>query len=113
MVGAKLDLAQRASRAVSAAARSSALALSQEQLVAVAALSRLGQGPTKYEYHSNDIIATLIDLRKYFLQKKKDLDDAEFAANAAWEKRDTDLKNQADFAGRDKAKKRDTDLKNQ
>merc|ERR1719401_2402591 len=105
MKGAKLDLVQKASRVVGAVSQSVSLGLSQTQLNAVAALSKFGQEPTKYAYHSNEIIATLIDLRKYFLEKKKELDDAEFESNAAWEKRDTDLKNTADFQGRDKAEK--------
>jgi chromosome segregation ATPase len=105
MTDAKLDLAQKASRAVGAVSKSSTLVLSQNQLDAVAWLSKLGQEPTIYGYHSNDIIATLDGLLKYFLEKKKDLDTAEFESNSAWEKRDLDLKNTADFQSRDKAEK--------
>merc|ERR1740138_1221560 len=105
MTDAKLDLAQKASRAVGAVTKSSTLVLSQNQLDAVAWLSKLSQEPTIYGYHSNDIIATLDGLRKYFLEKKKDLDTAEFESNAAWEKRDLDLKNTADFQSRDKTEK--------
>merc|ERR1740138_470114 len=105
MTDAKLDLAQKASRAVGAVTKSSTLVLSQNQLDAVAWLSKLSQEPTIYGYHSNDIIATLDGLRKYFLEKKKELDTAEFEANSAWEKRDLDLKNTADFQTRDKTEK--------
>jgi predicted nucleic acid-binding Zn-ribbon protein len=105
MTDAKLDLAQKASRAVGVASKSSALAFTQQQLKAVSLLSKFSQDPTVYGYHSNEIIATLDGLRKYFLGKKQDLDTAEFEANAAWEKRDLNLKNTADFQSRDKAEK--------
>jgi len=105
MTDAKLDLAQKASHAVGVASKSSALAFTQQQLKAVSLLSKFSQDPTVYGYHSNEIIATLDGLRKYFLGKKKDLDTAEFEANAAWEKRDLNLKNTADFQSRDKAEK--------
>merc|ERR1740127_389359 len=81
--------------------------LSQEQSAVVVELQKLvgNQKPEVYEYHSNDIIATLDGLRKYFLEKKKELDTAEFESNSAWEKRDLDMKNNADFQSRDKAEK--------
>merc|ERR1719387_2459618 len=106
MTDAKLDLLQKkTSRAIQAASDSPLMLLSQEQSAAVVELQKLTQKPTVYEYHSNDIIATLDGLLKYFLEKKKELDTAEFEANSAWEKRDLDLKNTADFQSRDKAEK--------
>merc|ERR1740138_1794182 len=108
MVDAKLDLIQKkTSRAIQAASDSPLLMLSQEKSAAVVELQKLvgDQKPEVYEYHSNDIIATLTDLWKYFLEKKKELDTAEFESNAAWEKRDLDMKNNADFQSRDKAEK--------
>jgi flagellin-specific chaperone FliS len=106
MTDAKLDLLQKkTSKAVQAVTDSPLVMLSQEHSAAVMALPKLSQKPTVYEYHSNDIIATLDGLLKFFLEKKKELDTAEFESNAAWEKRDLDMKNSADFQTRDKEEK--------
>eukprot|EP00928_Gymnodinium_smaydae_P012662 TRINITY_DN145_c0_g2_i1.p1 TRINITY_DN145_c0_g2~~TRINITY_DN145_c0_g2_i1.p1 ORF type:complete len:707 (-),score=268.83 TRINITY_DN145_c0_g2_i1:192-2312(-) len=102
--GAKLDLAQL--RALGERVLLSFPAeASQKKLRAVQVLTRLGQSPASYEYHSNDIIQTLETLLDDFLQNKKDLDTAEFEDKAAFEKNDLNLRNSIAFAEKDKAEK--------
>jgi len=71
-------------------------------------LSRLGRRPTTgvaadYEYQSNDIIATLQGLLADFKQNKKDLNEAEFKENAAFEMDKLNLQNEKKFAEKDRA----------
>merc|ERR1719487_1090303 len=58
-----------------------------------------------YEYRSNDIIATLEDLKDQFYANKKDQDTEEFDLNAAWEKKDLNMKNEKKFAEESKDQK--------
>merc|ERR1719353_1808924 len=58
-----------------------------------------------YEMKSGEIIQTLKDLKKTFKQNKVDLDDAEFASNAAFEKKKMGLQNEHKFAGMEKDEK--------
>jgi len=62
-------------------------------------------GPHSYEYQSNDIIATLEDLKDTFLQNKKELDEEEFEANSAFEKKTLNLANEKKFAEKERDEK--------
>ena len=59
--------------------RSSKVRATDSQLAAVEKLAR--QDPAAYEYHSNDIIATLEGLSVPFKKNKKELDENEFKAS--------------------------------
>merc|ERR1719487_121578 len=63
------------------------------------------QNQPAYEYRSNDIIATLEDLKDQFYANKKDQDTEEFDLNAAWEKKDLNMKNEKKFAEESKDQK--------
>merc|ERR1719160_742075 len=58
-----------------------------------------------YEMKSNTIIQTLKDMKKTFKENKVDLDNAEFASVAAFEKKKLGLENELQFAGVDKDEK--------
>lgn len=77
-------------------------AMPEKQIFAVTALAQVGQKPSTYEYHSNDIIATLKDLLKTFTENLKEVSETEFDANSAFEKRDLNMKNEVKFANEDK-----------
>jgi len=74
---------------------------------AVALLSKINEPgqPAKFQYQSNDIIATLQDLLADFKKMKKDLDDDEFEVNAAFESEVLGLTNEKTFAEKEKAEK--------
>merc|ERR1719440_64718 len=73
---------------------------------AVELLSKIhGSAAPKFEYQSNDIIATLEDLLAEFKQMKKDLDIEEFDINSAFEKDRLGLSNEKKFAEKEKAQK--------
>jgi len=74
----------------------------EKQVRALTALAQVGQKPTTYEYHSNDIIGTLKDLLKTFKKNLKEHREQEFEANSAFEKRDLNMKNEVKFATEDK-----------
>jgi len=93
MKGAKLNLAQITSGLVHAVAKQPVLA----QIYSKAA--------PKFEYQSNDIIATLEDLLATFKSMKKDLDVEEFDINSAFEKNRLALSNEQKFAEKDRAEK--------
>jgi uncharacterized coiled-coil DUF342 family protein len=101
MKGAKVDLVQVTSSLVKAVSKQPALAQSEG---AVALLSKLSGAP-KFQYQSNDIIATLEDLLATFKSMKKDLDIAEFDVNSAFEKDKLGLSNQKKFAEQERAEK--------
>jgi len=78
---------------------------SQGQVAALEALAQAqqpGQAYT-YTYHSNDIIATLEGLLKKFGAIKARLDQEEFDANSAFEKKRLGLQNEKKFAEQEKA----------
>jgi len=56
-----------------------------------------------YEYQSNDIIATLQELKATFTGNLKELDEEEFARNSAFEKEKLAMENEKKFAEQDKA----------
>eukprot|EP00747_Dinoflagellata_sp_TGD_P143561 gnl/TRDRNA2_/TRDRNA2_176407_c1_seq2.p1 gnl/TRDRNA2_/TRDRNA2_176407_c1~~gnl/TRDRNA2_/TRDRNA2_176407_c1_seq2.p1 ORF type:complete len:693 (+),score=268.21 gnl/TRDRNA2_/TRDRNA2_176407_c1_seq2:88-2166(+) len=58
-----------------------------------------------YEMKSNTIIQTLKDMKKTFKENKVDLDNAEFAAKAAFEKKKLGLQNEHQFASEDSDEK--------
>jgi len=62
-------------------------------------------GAPKFQYQSNDIIATIEDLQATFKSMKKDLDIAEFDVNSAFEKNKLALSNEKKFAEKDRAEK--------
>merc|ERR1719487_477362 len=76
-------------------------------LVQLTSLSQkvLGKAAPKFEYQSNDIIATLEDLLATFKSMKKDLDIAEFDVNSAFEKNKLALSNEKKFAEKERAEK--------
>merc|ERR1719199_1378300 len=92
MSGAKLNLVQKASAKVASNAHT------------VSLLSKLDAAP-KFQYQSNDIIATLEDLLAEFKQMKKDLDFEEHDINSAFEKDRLGLQNEKKFAEKDRAEK--------
>merc|ERR1719261_612465 len=57
------------------------------------------------EMKSGEIIQTLKDLKKTFKENKVDLDNAEFATKAAFEKKKLGLQNEHKFAGMEKDEK--------
>merc|ERR1719183_1695431 len=73
---------------------------------AVALLAKLrSKEAPKFQYQSNDIIATLEDLLAKFKEMKKDLDVDEFEVNSAFEKDKLGLLNEKKFAEKEKAEK--------
>jgi DNA repair exonuclease SbcCD ATPase subunit len=106
MKGAKVDFAQ-----VQKATGSLIAALSSKPVLttapgAVALVSKLSseQAP-KFEYQSNDIIATLDGLLKTFKKMKKNLDIQEHDINSAFESAVLGLNNQKKFAEQERAEK--------
>merc|ERR1719424_1067796 len=93
MKGAKLNLAQVTSGLVKAVAKQPVLA----QVYSKAA--------PKFEYQSNDIIATLEDLMATFKSMKKDLDIEEFDINSAFERNKLALSNEQKFAEKERNEK--------
>jgi len=69
-----------------------------------ALLSKISAAP-KFEYQSNDIIATLDDLLADFKRMKKDLDQEEFDVNSAFESEKLGLSNEKKFAEKEKGEK--------
>lgn len=63
----------------------------------------MGQKPAGYEYQSNDILATLDNLKDMLLNKKKAADEAEFGMKEMHDKKALNQKNQRKF----KLKERD------
>merc|ERR1719191_1388917 len=103
MKGAKLDLAQVTGGLAKVVAKQPLLA---QVPSAVALLSKLGANAApKFEYQSNDIIATLEELLAKFKKMKKDLDVDEFEVNSAFEKNKLSLSNEKKFAEKEKAEK--------
>jgi len=98
MSGAKLNLMQVTSGVVEAANKVA------HNTHAVELLSKINAAP-KFEYQSNDIIATLEDLLAQFKSMKKDLDFEEHDINSAFEKNKLALSNEKKFAEQDKAEK--------
>merc|ERR1740130_806176 len=71
---------------------------------AVALLTKLGAAP-KFEFQSNDIIATLENLQDTFKSMKKDLGVEEFDINAAYDSKKLGLSNEKTFAEKEKGEK--------
>merc|ERR1719305_1523370 len=71
----------------------------------IKAVEKLGKGAPKFQYQSNDIIATIEDLMATFKQMKKDLDFAEHDTNSAFEKDRLGLQNEKKFKEKDQAEK--------
>jgi len=63
------------------------------------------KGAPKFEYQSNDIIATIEDLMATFKSMKKDLDFAEHDESSAFERDRLGLSNEKKFAEKDRAEK--------
>merc|ERR1719364_307348 len=101
MSGAKLDLMQVTDGVVKAVNKQPTLAHNTHT---VALISKISAAP-KFEYQSNDIIATLEDLLAQFKSMKKDLDFEEHDINSAFEKNKLALSNEKKFAEQDKAEK--------
>jgi len=59
----------------------------------------------QYEYHSNDIIATIESLLAKFTKIKSDLDQEEFETNSAFEKERLGMQNEKKFATQEKNEK--------
>jgi len=100
MSGAKLDLAQVATLSKIISTRTSLAKTSS----AAALLAEISGAP-KFQYQSNDIIATIENLMATFKSMKKDLDTEEFDANSSFEKDKLGLSNEKKFAEKDKADK--------
>jgi len=65
----------------------------------------LGSGAPKFEFQSNDIIATIEDLMATFKGMKKDLDFEEHDINSAFEKDKLGLSNEKKFKEKEQAEK--------
>merc|ERR1719379_78374 len=74
-------------------------------LVQKTAAKVLGSAAPKFQYQSNDIIATIEDLMAKFKEMKKDLDFEEHDINSAFEKNRLALSNEKKFAEKEKAEK--------
>merc|ERR1719271_197897 len=81
--------------------RSSTMRATEMQLAAVETLG--SQDPAAYEFHSNDIIATIEGLLVQFKENKKELDETEFNSRAAFEKEKLNQENEKKFAEKAKA----------
>jgi chromosome segregation ATPase len=71
----------------------------------IKAVEKLGKGAPKFQYQSNDIIATIEDLQVTFKSMKKDLDFAEHDTNSAFEKDRLGLQNEKKFAAKERDEK--------
>merc|ERR1740138_1925749 len=71
----------------------------------IKAVEKLGKGAPKFQYQSNDIIATIEDLMATFKSMKKDLDFAEHDTNSAFEKDRLGLQNTKKFAAKERDEK--------
>merc|ERR1719253_1573728 len=74
-------------------------------LVQVAVEKVLGKGAPKFEYQSNDIIATLEDLEATFKNMKKNLDIQEHDINSAFDSKKLGLSNEKTFAEKERDEK--------
>jgi len=85
--------------------RASANMAPTTKLQVLAQLQRLTEPgkPHAYEYQSNDLIATLQELKATFTGNLKELDEEEFARNSAFEKEKLAMENEKKFAEQDKA----------
>jgi chromosome segregation ATPase len=79
--------------------------LLQASSMASKALSAKLSGAPKFQYQSNDIIATIEDLQAEFKAQKKDLDFTEHDVNSAFEKDRLGLSNEKKFAEKDRDEK--------
>jgi len=99
MKGAKLDLTQVTSGLAKVVQKQAALLASVPG--ALALLSEVdGKGAPKFQYHSNDIIATLENLLSTFVNQKKRTDFDEFDIKAAFERVKLGLQNEMKFASK-------------
>eukprot|EP00747_Dinoflagellata_sp_TGD_P143564 gnl/TRDRNA2_/TRDRNA2_176407_c1_seq3.p1 gnl/TRDRNA2_/TRDRNA2_176407_c1~~gnl/TRDRNA2_/TRDRNA2_176407_c1_seq3.p1 ORF type:complete len:692 (+),score=270.15 gnl/TRDRNA2_/TRDRNA2_176407_c1_seq3:106-2181(+) len=81
---------------------------SDKELSILSMLREESAGPGEahgYETHSAEIIQTLKDLKRTFKENKVELDNAEFAAKSAFEKKKQGLENEHQFAGMEKDEK--------
>merc|ERR1719446_474278 len=83
--------------------RASNVQPTEGQLAAVQLLMSKKQDPAAYEFHSNDIIATLEGLLVQFKENKKELDETEFNSRAAFQKEKLNQENEKKFAEKAKA----------
>jgi hypothetical protein len=104
MKGAKLDLLQATGGLVKAVAKQPSLAKLPSAVALLSKLNKPGEAP-KFEYQSNDIIATLETLLAKFKEMKKELDVEEFDINSAFETDKLGLTNEKKFAEKEKAVK--------
>jgi len=104
MKGAKLDLTQVTSGLVQVVQRQSLLSAAPG---AVALLAKLDdtKGAPKFQYQSNDIIATLEDLLRTFQKQKEQTDIDEFNTNSDFDKVKLGLSNDMKFAEAESADK--------
>jgi predicted nucleic acid-binding Zn-ribbon protein len=103
MKGAKVDLVQVTSGLVKAVKQQPLLADAASKVAMFSQLS--ATGAPKFQYQSNDIIATLEDLLATFKSMKKELDIAEHDENSAFERNKLGLLNEKKFAEQDRAEK--------
>jgi len=104
MKGAKLDLLQATGGLVKAITKQPSLAKLPSAVALLSKIQKPGEAP-KFEYQSNDIIATLETLLAKFKEMKKELDVEEFDINSAFEKDRLGLTNEKKFAEKEKAEK--------
>jgi len=64
-----------------------------------------GKGAPKFQYQSNDIIATIESLQATFTSMKQQLDEEEFHANASFQSEQQGLNTEKKFAEEDKSEK--------
>jgi len=73
--------------------------------VALIAELKSGKGAPKFQYQSNEILATIEDLQAKFKSMKKNLDMEEFEVNSAFESTKLGLSNEKTFAEKEKSEK--------
>jgi len=103
--GAAIAALRDSKEAMSGAKTSNLVQLVKAKNTDVVALLSKVEGAPKFQYQSNDIIATIEDLQATFKSMKKDLDIAEFDVNSAFEKNKLALSNEKKFAEKDRAEK--------
>lgn len=99
---AKVDFAQLAQQLTAASRQLTAVPANF--LAVVASATEPGK-PAAYEYQSNDVIATLQSLKESFKENKQALDQAEFEAKAAFDKKVLALSNEKKFKEKSKLEK--------
>jgi predicted nucleic acid-binding Zn-ribbon protein len=107
MKGAKLDLqqVQKVSKAFAVISKQNVTSANPRATALLERLQLRGNAAPKFEYQSNDIIATLEELLATFKSMKNNLDETEFKEQAEHDSIVLGWENEKQFANKDKAEK--------